>query len=207
MPRSETIPYSRDARAVAAVLVQQADPPGQIPEQDQLLAEHPDDDGPLADLFGHRHRQPVAPEVLPARRSGPGVGQLGVLGGRRRRGGIRCSAVQAVRHSRSCRWSVVVSSGRARHVPPADAQETCAVATHTPPPACIHGESAESRPRTSPRLLMLAALAPQPWRRYRVVEADAGGVGGSCPNRLCVHACPGLFTYSQRFPGSHPSTS
>ena len=67
--------------AVTAVLVQEADPSGEVPEQDQLLAEDLDEDRPLPDLLRHRHRQPESPEVLAARGAGPGVGQLRVLAG------------------------------------------------------------------------------------------------------------------------------
>ena len=64
--------------AVAAMLVQQAEPPGEIPEQHQLLAQHPDEDGTLPDLLAHRHRHPEAPEVFAARGMRAGMGQLRV---------------------------------------------------------------------------------------------------------------------------------
>ena len=65
--------------AVAAMPVQQAEPPGEVPEQHEVLAEHGDGGGMLPQLLAHRHRDPEPPEVLAARGAGAGVGQLRVL--------------------------------------------------------------------------------------------------------------------------------
>ena len=65
--------------AVAAMLVQEADSAREIPKQHELLTEDLDENGPLTELLGHRHRGPVAPEILAARGAGPGVGQLRIL--------------------------------------------------------------------------------------------------------------------------------
>ena len=67
--------------AVAAMLVQEANPSREVPEQHQFLAEHLDKDGPLRELPGHRQRHPETTEVLAARGARPRVGQLRVLAG------------------------------------------------------------------------------------------------------------------------------
>ena len=67
--------------AMAAMLVQEADTSREVAEQHQLLAEHLDEDGALRELLGRRHRHPEAPEVLPAWRARPRVGQLRILAG------------------------------------------------------------------------------------------------------------------------------
>ena len=67
--------------AVAAVLVQEAEPSREIAEQHQLLAQDLDQHRAFPDLLAHRHRHPEAPEVLAARGARAGVGELRILAG------------------------------------------------------------------------------------------------------------------------------
>ena len=96
---------------VTAVPVEQAEPPREIAEQHQLLAEHGNRGGVLSELLDHRHRNPEPPEVLAARGARAPCGSAPDPRARPRRGDIRRRAVHRASSSRSFRWFVLVSRG------------------------------------------------------------------------------------------------
>ena len=110
-------PVLQRRTAMAAMLVQETDPPGEVPEQHQLLAEHLDQHGTLPELLGHRHRHPEAPQVLAARGARSRCGSAPDPRARPRRGGIRCSEGQADRRSWSCRRPVAAANARGPVIP------------------------------------------------------------------------------------------
>ena len=66
---------------VRAMAVQQPRPSGAVAKQHQVLAEDPHRQGQRAELLRHRHRLPVAAEILPARSARIDVGELRVFPG------------------------------------------------------------------------------------------------------------------------------
>ena len=97
------------------MLVQKAEPPGKVPEQHELLAQHGNEGGMLSQLLGHGDRDPEPPEVFAARGARARVGQLRILardqhavvaavGPRPKRGGRAHVAVPS-----SWRWSQYVT--------------------------------------------------------------------------------------------------
>ena len=65
--------------AVRAVLLKESGTPAAVPEEDQLLVEHPNELRQLAELRRSRHRLPEAAHELPTRSAGSDVGELRVL--------------------------------------------------------------------------------------------------------------------------------